>query len=222
MDKAKQRLNQAFRPQNKGGRIRQVNEASILKAAEIEFAQHGFKGTSLNLVADRAKLPKSNVLYYFKSKFGLYGAVLADILELWNEAFNEVTVDADPAVALYHYIEAKMQYSYSHPLASKIFAMEIIQGAPHLEKYLSKDLSRWVSGRASVIQHWVDAGKIKPISPVHLIILIWSSTQHYADFSTQVGWVLGGKGIKKSDIDQATQTVATIILGGLGLKVPAK
>ena len=91
LDTAQKRLNDAFRTRTKAGRIRQQNEAKIIKAAEIEFAQNGYKGTSLNAVADRAQLPKSNILYYFKSKFGLYGAVLADILEMWNQAFSVET-----------------------------------------------------------------------------------------------------------------------------------
>ena len=220
MDSAQQRLNDAFRTRTKAGRIRQQNEANIIKAAEIEFAQNGYKGTSLNAIADRAGMPKSNILYYFKSKFGLYGALLADILEMWNQSFSDTSVDSDPAETLYRYIEAKVAYSFSHPLASRIFAMEIIQGAPHLEAFLAKDLEVWLDDRARVIQNWIDAGKMKPVNPHHLIFLIWGSTQHYADFSTQVCWALGKKEYDEQDFQDATHTVAAIVLGGLGLTIP--
>ncbi|TXR53801.1 TetR/AcrR family transcriptional regulator [Reinekea thalattae] len=220
MESAQHRLNEAFRTSKKIGRIRQKNESIIIQAAEVEFAKNGFKGTSLNAVAKRAGLPKSNILYYFKSKHGLYGALLADILVMWNQSFNDITVDSDPAQVLYSYIEEKIHYSSTHPLASKIFATEIIQGAPHLEPYLSDDLGKWVKERASVIQAWIDAGKIKPIQPIHLIFLIWSSTQHYADFATQIQWALGKEAYEPEDFEQATKTIATIILGGLGLSVP--
>ena len=220
LDSAQQRLNAAFRTRTKAGRIRQQNEAKIIMAAEIEFAQNGYKGTSLNAIADRAALPKSNILYYFKSKFGLYGALLADILEMWNQAFSDASIDSDPAETLYRYIEAKVAYSYSHPLASRIFAMEIIQGAPHLEEFLAKDLKKWLDDRANVIQSWIDAGKMKQVNPHHLIFLIWGSTQHYADFSTQVCWALGKKEYEKQDFQDATDTVAAIVLGGLGLTIP--
>jgi TetR/AcrR family transcriptional regulator len=222
LDTAQKRLNDAFRTRTNAGRIRQQNEAKIIKAAEIEFAQNGYKGTSLNAVADRADLPKSNILYYFKSKFGLYGAVLADILEMWNQAFSTASVDSDPAETLYRYIEAKVAYSYTHPLASRIFAMEIIQGAPHLEAFLATDLKVWLDDRASVIQSWIDAGKMKAVNPHHLIFLIWGSTQHYADFSTQVCWALGKKEYDQQDFQDATATVAMIVLGGLGLTIPTE
>lgn len=220
MDTAQQKLNDAFRTHKKAGRIRQQNEANIIKAAEIEFAQNGFKGTSLNAVAERAKLPKSNILYYFKSKSGLYGAVLVDILEMWNQTLNEATVDSDPAKTLYHYIESKVHYSSTHPLASRIFAMEIIQGAPYLTPFLETDIKSWIDDRSAVIQAWIDAGKMKPIDPAHLIFLIWSSTQHYADFATQVKWALGKESYDNEDLTRATETIATLVLGGLGLEIP--
>lgn len=222
MDTAQQRLNEAFRTSKKPGRIRQQNEARIVQAAEVEFAQHGFKGTSLNAVAERAELPKSNILYYFKSKHGLYGAVLADILEMWNQAFNEVTADADPAEVLYAYIESKIRYSATHPLASRIFAMEIVQGAPHLAQYMATDLNAWVLDRAQVIQQWIDNGQIKTVDPSHLIFMIWSTTQHYADFGTQVAWALGKEKLEDEDFKRATETVAQVILGGIGLELPAR
>ena len=217
MDSAQQQLNNAFRTPKKAGRIRQQNEAKILQAAEIEFALNGYKGTSLNAVADRADLPKSNILYYFKSKLGLYGAVLADILEMWNQVFSGASVEDDPATILSNYIEAKMQYSQSNPLASKIFAMEIIQGAPHLEKFLAADLRAWVDNRAEVIRGWISSGKLVDIDPYHLTFMLWSSTQHYADFATQIQWVLDREVLSDDDFVKATKTIKTIILGGLGL-----
>ena len=220
MDTAQQRLNEVFRTRTKAGRIRQQNEANIIKAAEIEFASNGFKGTSLNAVADRANLPKSNILYYFKTKFGLYGAVLADILEMWNQNFSEAKVDSNPAEVIFGYIEQKLLYSATNPLASRIFAMEIIQGGPHLEEFLAKDLKRWIDERASVIRAWIDNGKMKAVDPVHLIFLIWGATQHYADFGTQCAWAMGKEKLDAEDFRAATKTVGDIVLSGLGLEVP--
>lgn len=82
------------------GRIRQKNEEAILAAAEEEFARHGFKGTSMNTIAQNVGLPKANLHYYFGNKLGLYTAVLSNILELWDSTFNTLGVDDDPAEAL--------------------------------------------------------------------------------------------------------------------------
>ncbi|HET8904097.1 MAG TPA: TetR/AcrR family transcriptional regulator [Saccharospirillum sp.] len=222
VDQAQKRLKEEFQTKEKAGRIRQQNEAIILEAAEIEFAQHGFKGTSLNAIAERAGLPKSNILYYFQSKIGLYGAVLSDILGMWNQAFNTTTADEDPAATIYAYIRSKIRYSRSHPLASKIFAIEVIQGAPHLKKYLAQEMHHWALGRTEVIQAWIDAGKMDPIDPLHLLFMIWGSTQHYADFATQIEWALDSEGLTEADFEQAERTLTHVILKGIGLKVPGE
>ncbi|TWI54772.1 TetR family transcriptional regulator [Pseudomonas duriflava] len=202
------------------GRIRQKNEELILTAAEEEFAKHGFKGTSMNTIAQRVGLPKANLHYYFTNKLGLYMSVLANILELWDSTFNTLTVEDDPAEALTRYIRAKMEFSRRHPLASRIFAMEIIGGGACLYEYFNQDYQIWFRQRAAVFEAWVEAGKMDPIDPVHLIFLLWGSTQHYADFSSQICHVTGRKRLTKQDFDEATRTLTHIILKGCGLSPP--
>ncbi|MEZ5448538.1 MAG: TetR family transcriptional regulator C-terminal domain-containing protein [Thiolinea sp.] len=48
-----------------------------------------------------------------------------------------------------------------------------------------------VPERTAVFQAWIDQGKMNPVDPAHLMFLLWSSTQHYADFSTQIQAALG-------------------------------
>lgn len=43
----------------------------------------------------------------------------------------------------------------------------------------------------SVIQGWIDDGKLAPVDPRHLITSIWATTQHYADFEAQTKVFLG-------------------------------
>ena len=203
------------------GRIRQKNEELILSAAAEEFAHHGFKGTSMNAIALRAGLPKANLHYYFTNKLGLYVEVMRHILELWDNAFDNLTVDDDPAVALTSYIRTKMEFSRKQPQASKIFAMEVISGCECLSAHFNDDYREWFRGRAAVFQAWSDAGKMDPIDPTHLIFLIWSSTQHYADFSDQIRRVTGQRRVTKDVFERATETLIQVILKGCGLTPPA-
>ncbi|MGN8274410.1 TetR/AcrR family transcriptional regulator [Pseudomonas sp. SMV71] len=198
-------------------RIRQKNEETILKAAEDEFARHGFKGTSMNAIALRAGLPKANLHYYFTNKLGLYVAVLSNIIELWDSTFNTLTAEDDPAEALTRYIRAKMEFSRRQPQASRLFAMEVISGGECLSEYFNQDYRVWFSGRAAVFQAWIDAGKMDPVDPVHLIFLLWGSTQHYADFATQICRVTGRSKLTKQDMIEAGDNLIRIILKGCGL-----
>lgn len=204
----------------KKGKIRERNSLQILKAAEDEFVLHGYKGTSVQSIADRAGLPKANIHYYFKNKANLYQIVLEDIIGRWNEVLSDMTAESDPKEVLTRFIKSKMQMSYSHPNASKIFAMEIIQGAPHIKQYISKDMRAWVKEKSTVIQSWIDQGKMAAIDPTQLIFMIWATTQHYADFSTQVLEVMNRREYDHDDIDHITEFLTNMILAGCGLHSP--
>lgn len=204
----------------KPGKIRERNNENILAAAEQEFVLHGFKGTSMQSIADRAGVPKANIHYYFKNKANLYRALLENIMQVWNEVLSDITPDSDPADVLTRFIRSKVHLSYTNPNASKIFAMEIIQGAPHLREHLSQNMRTWVKEKTNVIQSWVDQEKIRPIDPTHLIFMIWSTTQHYADFETQILEVLNKRQYEPDDIDQITDFLIDMIFTRLGLEKP--
>ncbi|WP_339670944.1 TetR/AcrR family transcriptional regulator [Dasania marina] len=202
----------------KTGQIRIDTQAKILEAAEVEFAQFGFKGASMMNIAKRAELPRPNVHYYFKNKTELYNKVLMNILTLWNKAFDDFSADNVPAEALSNYIHAKVMFSKTNPLASKIFANEIIHGAPHLSDYLNNDYRLWIKNKCNVIQSWIDMGKMDAINPYHIIFMIWGSTQYYADFSIQVIATLDEKSLNDEHFDSIANNLIHIILKGCGIK----
>jgi TetR/AcrR family transcriptional regulator len=199
--------------------IGEVNRNKILDAAVKEFASHGFKGARVQQIADRAGLPKTNVLYYFKTKECLYLALLEDILSLWNGRFDEATVDDDPAHVLAHYIADKMEISRSRPDASKMFALEIINGAPNLSDFFKDQHATWMDGRVAVINQWVEQGKLDATDPYYLLFNIWATSQHYADFSVQIN-ELRGRPMTQSDFTEATNNLVKLLLTGCGLTVP--
>ncbi|MDU0355146.1 TetR/AcrR family transcriptional regulator [Paraglaciecola aquimarina] len=199
--------------------IAKLNRQKILSAAEKEFALHGFKGARVQKIADRVGLPKTNVLYYFKTKEILYLALLEDILSLWNGDFDNATSDDDPALVLAKYIADKMEISRTRPEASKIFALEIINNAPNLSQFFRVQHKEWMQGRVAVIQQWIDKGKLPPTDPFALLFHIWATTQHYSDFSAQIT-ELRGQVMYKADYKVATKNLVTFILTGCGLSVP--
>ena len=164
------------------GHIRQRNRALILSAAEEVFAQQGYRGATTAAIAAKAGLPKANVHYYFGTKEALYRAVLEDILGLWLGELDRITEASDPASALADYIRAKIRHSRERPLASKVYANEMIRGARHTRDFLKNELRNLVKEKSKVLEAWMAAGRIDPVDPVHLFSIIWAATQHYADF----------------------------------------
>ena len=193
-------------------------EAKILAAAEAVFAERGFSGAAMSEIARRADIPKPNLHYYCKTKEELYRRVLQRILDLWLGTADEITPDADPARALSHYIAAKIDLARRRPLASRVFANEVIHGAPQIGDFLKNELNDWVARKAKVIDGWVKDGKMQPVEPRHLFFMLWAATQTYADFAVQIAAVLGRKTLKPADYDAAAKQTTEIVLRGLGLR----
>lgn len=193
----------------------------IMSAALKAFAQDGYKGASIQKIADAAQLPKANVLYYFSSKQSLYSEVMASILDMWNSSFDHVNEHDCPAESLAKYIADKMEVSRTNPFSSKVFAIEIINGGSNLDRSFKQQHKLWVQGRVEVIEKWIANGKLSEVDPQFLLYHIWSTTQHYADFSTQIRQ-LRGKAMTKQEFADATKTVIKLILHGCGLEVPVQ
>jgi len=199
------------------GQIRQANEARILAAAERVFAGAGFGGATMAAIAEEAGLPKANLHYYFGSKQDLYRAVLAQTLQDWLAPTDAITPDADPKTAIEAYIRAKMALSIHRPHASRVFANELLHGAPVVKTLLATDLRDLVLAKSQVIAQWVAQGRMAPVDPVHLFFTLWAATQTYADFEVQVCAVLGSPEFTPADQARATEHVVTLLLRGCGL-----
>jgi len=203
-------------PLRKGAR-RQENQQIILKAAEKVFAEAGFGGATMQLIADVSGLPKANVHYYFQTKEALYRQVVHNIFEVWLDAASAFDTGSGPAEALAAYIDAKMDISRDFSAGSKVWASEVMHNAPIIQDYLEGPLIDWTEDRCDRIQTWIDDGLMRPVDPKHLMYMIWATTQHYADFGHQVETLNANMPLTDADWDAAKRSVKDIILGGLGL-----
>ena len=195
--------------------IRAGHEDSILRAAESVFAERGFDGATTSEIAVRAGLPKSNLHYYFPTKVALYRRVLEGVLEAWLAAADTFERSSDPAEALRRYIGVKMDLARERPQGSRIFANEILRGAPEIQDFLETTLRAWVAERGATVLRWIDEGRLRPVDPKTLFYLIWATTQHYADFAHQITTLNDGHPLSEDAFEQAKATVATIITAGV-------
>tara|TARA_R110002167_G_scaffold110673_7_gene281304 strand:+ start:1108 stop:1794 length:687 start_codon:yes stop_codon:yes gene_type:complete len=201
----------------KTGRIRRKRVAMILAAAEQEFALNGFKGTSTRAVATRAGLAKAQLHYYFLTKEELYRALLASILNDWNCHLPGPETLLEPGQVLRNYITAKLRLSWDRPELSKIFAGELLRGAPVLKEYIFADQRQWLDQRELLFKRWIAEGKMLALDPLQLIFMIWSVTQHYADYQVQVEAMMGRTRLTEADFTQINEQVIGIILRGCGV-----
>jgi TetR/AcrR family transcriptional regulator len=194
---------------------RRRGEELILRIAEEVFANLGFQGATMTEIGKRAGLPKANIHYYFSSKAKLYQRVIDDVFTAWLEAANQFDDHDDPRKALTAYIGAKMELARNRPNGSKVWANEIIHGAPMIRDYLETHLLDWCISREARIQSWIDRGMMRPVNPRYLLYMIWASTQHYADFGTQINVLNNGEPLSDKAFDEAKKTLVDVILKGL-------
>ncbi|NNM66302.1 MAG: TetR family transcriptional regulator [Burkholderiales bacterium] len=199
------------------GRIRLANEAAIVRAAEAVFARDGFRGASMAAIAAQAGVAKANIHYYFRTKQQLYRAVLEGMLHDWLAETDGIRADADPAQALGAYVRAKMALAQTRPEASRVFAGEMLRGAPEMQNILRGELRELVARKSAVIEGWIAQGRMAPVDPPHLLFTIWAATQTYADFAPQVRAVLGARSLRGAAWQRATDHVVSLVLRGCGL-----
>lgn len=195
-------------------------EDAILRAAEAEFAEKGFEGATTSAIAARAGLPKANLHYYVATKEALYRRVVEGVLEAWLDAARSFDAAPTAVEALTRYIEGKMDLARERPLGSRIFAREVMRGAPVIQDFLDTTLSAWVRERGTIVEAWIADGQLRPLDPKVLFYMIWAATQHYADFAHQIAALNGGTPLDDAAFAAAKRQVVATLLGGIAAARP--
>ena len=195
-------------------RIRARNKAKILKTAVHLFVERGFDGTHISEIADQCGLPRANVYYYFQSKEGIYTALIEQVISGWDRAFEHIDADREPREAIADYVHAKLEYSRRNPVESRFFASEMLRGARFLRQRHWRHIREVTRQRAFVVEEWIRQKKLAPVDPHHFFILLWSSTQFYADFGFLAAGLLQRRTLTRKVFQDAANTICRIILDG--------
>ncbi|WP_374579992.1 TetR/AcrR family transcriptional regulator [Pseudoduganella sp.] len=191
-------------------------EADIVAEAVRVFAANGYEGASVAAIAENVGLSKQNLMYYFPSKQVLYQRVLDDVLDEWLARMaNIAEPDGEPADVLRAYIRAKLAFSREHPLASRVYAMEVISGAPVYGDKIRERVVPLVRKDIDIFNRWIAESRIAPVNATHLLFAIWAMTQSYADFATQMKLVLGREELAEQDFREAEDTITRMVLASI-------
>ena len=196
-------------------RIQNERRDAILEAALEVFSAHGFRGSTIDQIADAACMSKPNLLYYFRSKEDIHSTLLARLLDTWLAPLRELDDIGDPLTEIGGYIRRKLEMARDFPRESRLFANEMLQGAPRAMPVLEGELRQLVDEKVEVIRGWMRSGRIARTDPYHLIFSIWATTQHYADFDVQVRAVLGPDRGGDGRFEDAARFLEQLFLEGL-------
>ena len=200
-------------------RIQEEKEEQILEAALDVFSRDGFRGATIDQIAAVAGMSKPNLLYYFRTKEAMHRALIERVLDTWLDPLREFDAEGNPEAEIRSYIRRKLEMARDFPRESRLFANEVLRGAPLIEDELKGPLKLLVDEKAEVIRSWAKAGKIAKCDPYHLIFSIWSTTQHYADFDVQVRAVLGQEKDGDGRFEDAARYLEQLFMGGLAIRV---
>ncbi|MBO6716736.1 MAG: TetR family transcriptional regulator C-terminal domain-containing protein [Rhizobiaceae bacterium] len=195
-------------------RIRARNEAAILKAAVNLFAQKGFDGTRIAEIAKASKLPKANVYYYFETKEAIYATLIERLLAGWDIALEHIRADREPREAIADYIAAKLDYSRQNAVESRFFANEMLRGGGFLSRTQRRHIQEVTRERVEVVDNWIREGKLRKVDPKHFFIMLWASTQFYADSAEVAAITLERPALRRTDYTDARETIVEVILRG--------
>ena len=196
---------------------RLLKEQGILTGAENQFAQFGFEGASLESIAAAIGISRHNLLYYFPSKEALYQRVLDDVLTQWLAGMEDLSHSDDPQQALRRYIRAKLRHSRERPNGAKVFTKEVIAGAPRYGKAIAERVGPRLKAEVRTFERWAKEGRIAKVNFTHLMFIIWSVTQAYADQEAQFALLLGKPALTEKDYEKAEALICQLVLSGLGL-----
>lgn len=188
-------------------------EQDILTAAKRLFAQRGFGGVSLDHIAREVGASKQNLLYYFPSKEELYRRVLHGVLDVWLSYMDALSQrQDDPEQALREYIAGKLRFSREHPDDSRVYANEVVSGAPIFSAEIAERVIPALQADVAIFNRWAEQGLCRPVDGRHLMILLWASTQVYADWASQISLVLGKKKLGAEDFSAAESLIVDMVL----------
>jgi TetR/AcrR family transcriptional regulator len=186
-------------------------QEAILAEAERQFARYGFEGVSLDSIAAVLDLSRQNLLYHWPSKEELYRAVLDSVMGEWMANMTAIAEADEPETAIHTYVAVKLRFSRDRPSGNAVFTREIMAGAPRYQDVLKAQVMPLLHADVERFEHWADQGLIRRMDFTHLMFLIWSSTQAYADLGPQFSLYMGKPALDDEDFDAAHALITGLI-----------
>jgi len=143
-----------------------VKQEAILREAVHIFARDGFRGTDVQVVADRAGVGKGTVYRYFGDKQELFWATVYWVLEkLDAHLASEMATHQKPLDKLRASCLAYGQFFETNPEYLEIFVLDRAEfrgTAPelHLERH-----EKMIREFSKIVEHGIEAGEIRPVDP---------------------------------------------------------
>ena len=165
------------RPTGERGRD---TELHILDAAERVFAEVGYSGARLQIIADEAGVTKAMIHYYFKTKENLFRAVLDRILFELIKLVQEVSSSGRPRVErLDTFVRGFFDYVSRHPHFGRLTFFVAGGRDRYFDNIVTEFFRPLFKRGLRFIDKGVEEGVFQPVDARHLLLSIYAVTMEY-------------------------------------------
>ncbi len=185
--------------------------ASILEAAELQFAERGFSATRLEDVAERVGIRRASIVYYYRDKQELYDAVLESVLGgLYGRIEPALLAPGSVWDRIEASISAWVDYVGSRPTFARLLLREIADGKPG--KALLTHSAPFVSLAAKVLaESKGDPSAPHPnVDPAHIASTIAGATVFFVSAMPMLYPALGFDPLSRDQLEAHRSEVLKI------------
>ncbi|MGV1012262.1 MAG: TetR/AcrR family transcriptional regulator [Flavobacterium sp.] len=150
-------------------------ETEILIAAKEIFQQKGMAGARMQEIADKAKINKALLHYYYRSKQLLFEAVFKSAFSLLAPQLNKVlNDDSDLFEKIRKFTENYVSFVIKHPYLPNFVIQELNKNPEFVQKLRSEKNFPSIEKFKLQVSDAIKQGIIKPIEAEQLFINIIS------------------------------------------------
>ena len=197
---------------NSRSRDRRATRAAILEAAGRCFAEGGLAGARTEAIARAAGVNKALLYYYFRSKDGLYRAVLEQHLkDFYRQAMEVLSSQGSARSILLRYVGMHFDFISSRPYYPRLFQRLVMAGGKSLERLARRHFVPLSRKFVALLERGMRAGEFRPLDSGHTAISLVALTLFYFNAAPVIRVVGGMDPFKKENLARRREEVLKFI-----------
>jgi len=202
---------------NSGDKLKQAaGELAILEAAEKLFAQLGYDGVSMRVIALEAGVSKANIYHHFKSKESLYLAILKSSTDETAQLIEQLAgSEGRFEERLVEFAESHLEHLFHRKNAAKVILHEAFSGDADSSRKLSEEVFGRIYHRMTeIMQAGQDAGVLrKDLDPALCVILLMGANAFYFQAQEILKHFPEAESVRQAD--QFSAGMSNVLLNGM-------
>ena len=158
----------------------QATKAKIINISMELFATKGFDAVSVDEIANSANINKAMIYYYYKSKSGLYEAVMKGILDdIYHEIVTSKKCCDSVLGELKAFITTYALFANKYPYFPALLLRELSDSGAHLPETMFESMKKLFNLLSDILEKGKNEGIFKKEIPIIIHFMIIGSINLY-------------------------------------------